>query len=58
MGARRRAGRTLSTWRRLHLLAAALFYLGMLGHVAIMLLFAGYAAGQGEIYWWHLAAWG
>ncbi|WP_072818723.1 hypothetical protein [Modicisalibacter ilicicola] len=58
VGARRRAGRTLSSWRRLHLLAAVLFYLGMLGHVVVMLFFAGYAAGEGEIYWWHLAAWG
>lgn len=33
VGARRRAGRALATWRRLHLLGAALFYIGMLGHV-------------------------
>lgn len=58
VGARQRAGLGLSLWRRLHLAVAAFFYLGLLAHVVVMLLFAGYAAGGDEIYWWHLAAWG
>ena len=58
VGARRRAGITLSLWRRLHLLAAALFFLGLLPHLIVVLFFAGYAAGDGEIYWWYITDWG
>jgi hypothetical protein len=58
VGARRRAGPLLALWRRLHLLVAALFLLGLLAHGVTVLLFAGYAAGGDEIYWWHLTAWG
>ena len=58
VGARRRAGLVLQWWRRLHLLAAALFFVGLLAHVIVVLFFAGYAAGDGEAYWWHISAWG
>ncbi|MEQ6887749.1 hypothetical protein ABE957_03530 [Halomonas sp. CS7] len=58
VGARRRAGRTLSMWRRLHILAAFLFLSGIVIHVVTVTFFAGYVAGDDSIYWWHLATWG
>lgn len=58
VGARRRAGRPLSMWRRLHILAALLFLLGIVVHVVTVTFFAGYVAGDDTIYWWHLATWG
>lgn len=58
VGARRRAGRTLSLWRRLHILIAVLFLFGVFVHVITVTFFAGYVAGDGAIYWWHLATWG
>lgn len=58
VGARRRAGRVLATWRRAHLAAAALFFAGLAAHVLVVTLFAGYAAAGRPIDWWHLAAWG
>ena len=58
VGARRRAGLVLQWWRRLHLLAAGVFFAGLLTHVMVVLFFAGYAAGEGEAYWWYISAWG
>ncbi len=58
VGARRSAGRVLSSWRRLHIAVALLFLSGLAAHVAVVTLFAGYAAAGRPIYWWHLAAWG
>lgn len=58
VGARRRAGLVLQWWRRLHLFAAGVFFVGLLAHVIVVLFFAGYAAGEGEAYWWHISAWG
>ena len=58
VGARADAGRGLAWARRIHLLIAAGFYLGLLAHVIVVLFFAGYAAGGGAIDWWHITAWG
>ena len=58
VGARASAGGRLGWWRRLHLLAAAAFYAGLVAHVVVMLFFAGYAAGDGAIDWWHVTDWG
>ena len=58
VGARRRAGLVLQWWRRVHLLVALLFFVGLLAHVIVVLFFAGYAAAEGEAYWWHITAWG
>ncbi|MCW4149217.1 hypothetical protein OM427_06695 [Halomonas sp. 18H] len=58
VGARRRAGRALSLWRRLHILVALLFVFGIVVHVLTVIFFAGYVAGDDAIYWWHLATWG
>ncbi|HBK79502.1 MAG TPA: hypothetical protein DDZ83_07440 [Nitrospinae bacterium] len=44
-------------WRRLHMGLAALFVLGLIGHIVTVTFFAGYVSGGGVIYWWHLAAW-
>ena len=44
--------------RRIHMLAALGFYLGLIAHVIVMLFFAGYAAGGDEIDWWYITAWG
>ncbi len=58
VGARAAAGAGLGWSRRLHLLAALFFYLGLLAHVVVVLFFAGYAAGGGPIDWWHVTDWG
>ena len=58
VGARASAGRGLRWSRRLHLLAALLFYVGLLAHIVVVLFFAGYAADGGDIYWWHITDWG
>ncbi len=58
VGARAAAGPVLGWSRRLHLLAALLFYLGLLAHLVVVLFFAGYAAGGGPIDWWHVTDWG
>lgn len=58
VGARRRAGPALALWRRVHIICAALLVAGLIVHVVIVTLFAGYAAGGADIYWWHLSAWG
>jgi len=44
-------------WRRLHLVLAALFIVGLLAHVLTTVFFAGYVADGREIYWWHLTQW-
>jgi len=44
-------------WRRLHLVFALLFGLGIVAHVVTTVFFAGYVADGREVYWWHLTAW-
>ena len=44
-------------WRVVHRLAALAFVGGLLAHIIIVMLFAGYAADGGDIYWLHFAAW-
>ena len=58
VGARAAAGSGLGWSRRLHLFAALLFYIGLLGHVVVVLFFAGYAAGGEPVDWWHVTDWG
>lgn len=41
-------------WRPLHIAVAWVFLAGLLVHVVVVTFFAGYVAGDGEIYWWHL----
>ena len=58
VGARASAGVELGWSRRIHMLAALGFCLGLVAHIIVMLFFAGYAADGGPIYWWHITAWG
>jgi hypothetical protein len=58
VGARQAVGALLGWSRRIHMLAAVLFYAGLLTHIVIVLFFAGYAAGDGEIDWWYVTDWG
>ena len=58
VGARASAGIGLSWSRRIHMLAALGFYLGLIAHIVVVLFFAGYAADGGPIDWWHIADWG
>ena len=58
IGARKKAGPILQWWRRAHLLIGGLFVFGLLIHVITVLFFAGYVAGDSEIYWWHFTDWG
>ena len=58
VGARAGAGVVLAWSRRIHMLAALGFYLGLIAHVIVVLFFAGYAADSGEIGWWYITAWG
>ena len=58
VGARAGAGVVLAWSRRIHMLAALGFYLGLIAHVIVVLFFAGYAADGGEIGWWYITAWG
>ena len=57
-GARAGAGVVLAWSRRIHMLAALAFYLGLIAHIIVVLFFAGYAARGGDIEWWHITAWG
>jgi hypothetical protein len=41
-------------WRIGHLVLAWLVVLGLLAHVVTTLFFAQWAAGEREVYWWHL----
>lgn len=58
VGARQSAGLLLAWSRRLHMLVASMFYLGLISHVIIVLFFAGYAAGGDEITWWYVTDYG
>jgi hypothetical protein len=58
VGARAGAGVVLAWSRRIHMLAALAFYLGLIAHIIVVLFFAGYAARGGEIEWWYITAWG
>lgn len=58
VGARAAAGTSLAWARRVHMLIALLFYLGLLAHIVVVLFFAGYAADGGTIDWWYITAWG
>lgn len=58
VGVRAGAGVELGWSRRIHMLAALGFYLGLVAHIIVMLFFAGYAADGGPINWWHITAWG
>jgi len=58
VGARQSAGLLLAWSRRLHMLVASLFYLGLISHVVVVLFFAGYAADGDEITWWYITDWG
>lgn len=44
-------------WRLAHRLLAWAFVAGLGLHVLLVLFFAGYVAGDGEVYWWHITAW-
>jgi hypothetical protein len=44
-------------WRLAHRLLAWAFVAGLIGHVLIVMLFAGYVADGQEIYWLHFAGW-
>jgi hypothetical protein len=57
IGARASVGRAQAWWRPLHMSLALAFVAGLLAHVVVVTLFAGYTAGGREIYWWHLRAW-
>jgi hypothetical protein len=58
IGARASAGVVLGWSRRIHMLAALGFYLGLVAHIIVVLFFAGYAADGGVIDWWYITAWG
>ena len=58
IGARASAGWELGWSRRIHMLIALGFYLGLLAHVVVVLFFAGYAADGEPIDWWYITAWG
>lgn len=58
VGARGSVSKELGWSRRLHMLAALAFYLGLLAHVIVVLFFAGYAADGEAIDWWYITAWG
>jgi hypothetical protein len=58
VGARSSVAVELRWARRIHMLAALGFYLGLIAHVIVVLFFAGYAADGGEIGWWYITAWG
>jgi hypothetical protein len=58
VGARSSVDAGLRWARRIHMLAALGFYLGLIVHIVVVLFFAGYAADGGDIDWWHVTAWG
>jgi hypothetical protein len=58
VGARAGASTELRWSRRIHMVAALGFYVGLLTHIIVVLFFAGYAAGGGPVGWWHITAWG
>jgi len=58
VGARGAVGVELRWARRIRMLAALGFYLGLIAHLVVVLFFAGYAAGGADIDWWYITAWG
>ncbi len=56
-GARAALGPAQATWRIAHRLLAWAFVGGLFLHILIVMLFAGYAADGGRIYWLHFAGW-
>jgi len=58
VGARQAAGKIRGWSRRIHMAVAVLFYGGLLAHIIVVLFFAGYVAGDSEIDWWYITAWG
>lgn len=56
-GARAALNPAQAFWRMLHRLLAWAFVAGLIGHILIVMLFAGYAADDRPIYWLHFAAW-
>ena len=58
VGARASVGIGLGWSRRVHMLAALGFYLGLISHIVVVLFFAGYAADGGPIDWWYVTDWG
>ena len=58
IGARQQSGFLLQWSRRIHMLLAVLFITGLIAHIVTVLFFAGYAAGDGPITWWHITDWG
>ncbi len=58
VGARASAGFELAWSRRIHMIVALGFYLGLLAHVVVVLFFAGYAADGETIDWWYITDWG
>lgn len=57
LGARASVAAIQAYWRPLHLALAWLFLAGLLAHVVVVTFFAGYVAGEREIYWWHVTRW-
>jgi hypothetical protein len=57
IGARGSVSPMQGFWRPFHLLLAWVFMLALLVHVITVTFFAGYVAGDREIYWWYLTAW-
>lgn len=57
LGSRSEVDLSQAYWRIVHVALAALFVAGLIGHVVVVTLFAGYVSGGEEIYWWHLASW-
>tara|TARA_R110002072_G_scaffold46751_2_gene129547 strand:+ start:339 stop:1172 length:834 start_codon:yes stop_codon:yes gene_type:complete len=57
IGARQSVSRLQAWWRPVHMALAWLFLAGLVLHVVLVTLFAGYVADGRDIYWWHLAAW-
>lgn len=57
LGTRSAVSLSQAYWRMIHIALAALFVVGLIGHVIVVTFFAGYVSGGGEIYWWHLASW-
>ena len=55
--ARNRANRQLGLARQFHIAVAAVFFCGLLTHIVVVIFFAGYAAGEGDIGWWYLTDW-
>ena len=55
-GARRSVQAAQAWWRPLHLALAGTFVLGVIVHIVMVTIFAGYVADGGPVTWWHLTA--